>query len=129
MERASRRRREWRRGWRGDHAGVFGDEEHGELETGVLGVKAGDEFGFGFWEVEGDAIGFRYGGYEEAEEAEDLREGTAKNVPAENAAESEKAVAIGLIIDDVAQAEAAGHQQDADYGHGEGEFIADHLRG
>src|SRR6266481_5640311 len=98
----------------GDHAGVFGDEEHGELEAGVFGVKAGDQFGFGLGEIEGDAIGFRYGGYEEAEEPEDLRKWSAKNVPAKNAAESEKAVAIGLIIDDVAQAEAAGHQQDAD---------------
>src|SRR5882762_375377 len=93
----------------GDHAGVFGDEEHGELEAGVLGVKAGDEFGFGFGEIEGDAIGFRDGGDEEAEKAEDLREGSAKNVPAENAAESEKAVAVGLIVDDVAEAEASGH--------------------
>src|SRR5882672_7511063 len=82
----------------GDHAGVFGDEEHGELEAGVLGMKAGHEFGFGFRKVEGDAIGFGHGGYEEAEEAEDLREGSAKNVPTKNAAESEKTVAIGLIV-------------------------------
>src|SRR6266403_1949484 len=113
----------------GDHAGVFSDEEHGELEAGVFGVETGDEFGFGFGEIEGDAIGFRYGGNEEAEEAEDLREGAAKNVPAKNAAQAEKAVTIGLIVDDVAQAEAAGHQQDADYGHGQGEFVADHLGG
>ena len=56
-----------------DHAGVFGDEKHGELEAGILGVESGDEFGFGFRQIERHAIGFRDGGDEEAEEADDLR--------------------------------------------------------
>src|SRR5229473_5591925 len=113
----------------GDHAGVLGDEKHRELETGVFGVEAADELLFGFRKVEGGAIGFGDGGDEEAEEAEDLRKGSGENVPAENPAPTEKAVGVGLSVNDVAQAELSGHEQHADYGHGEREFVADHLRG
>src|SRR5216683_2297929 len=113
----------------GDHAGVLGDEEHGEFEAGVFGVEAADELLFGFGKVEGGAIGFRDGGDEEAEEAENLRKGSGENVPAENSAPIEQAVGIGLSVNDVAQAELPGHQQHADYGHGQREFVADHLRG
>src|ERR1700686_624638 len=35
----------------------------------------------------------------------------------------------GLTVDDLAEAKAAGHQQDADYGHGERKFVTDHLGG
>ena len=59
-------------------------------------MKAGDELGFGFGQVEWDAIGFGDGGDKEAQEAEDLRERSGKDIPAEDAAQSEKAVAVGL---------------------------------
>src|SRR6266852_8236550 len=113
----------------GDHAGVLGDEEHGELEAGVFGVEAADELLFGFRKVEGGAIGFRDGGDEEAEEAENLRKGSGENVQAENPAPIEKAVGVGLSVNNVAQAELSGHEQHADHGHGQREFVADHLRG
>ncbi len=37
----------------GDHVGVLGHEEHGELHGAVLGVVAGDEFGFGLGRSKG----------------------------------------------------------------------------
>src|SRR6266478_1370465 len=112
-----------------DHTGVLGDKEHGEFEAGVFGVKTADEFLFSFGKVEGGAIGFRDGGDEEAEEAEDLRKGSGENVPVENSAPAEKAAGVGLSVNDVAQAELSGHEQHADYRHGQREFVADHLRG
>src|SRR5580704_18382339 len=55
----------------GDHVRVFRHEEHGEFEAGIFGVKAADEFGFTFGEIEGSAIGFGDSGHEIAEKAND----------------------------------------------------------
>src|SRR3954469_3057448 len=74
----------------GDHAGVFGDKKHGELEAGVFGVEAGDQFRFSFGKIEGGAIGLRYRGDKEAQKAEQLREGAGKNIPTENAVPAEE---------------------------------------
>ena len=78
----------------GDHVGVLGHEEHGELHGAVLGVVAGDEFGFGLGQVEGRAVGLGVGGHEVDEEGDELE--AAEDVPREQAVG-------GLAVDDVAQ--------------------------
>src|SRR5271167_2488676 len=79
----------------GDHVGVLGHEEHGELHGAVFGVVAGDEFGFGFGEVEGGAVGFGVRGHEVDKKRDELE--AAEDIPAE--------YAVGaLAVDDVAQA-------------------------
>ena len=45
----------------GEHVGVFGHEEHGELHRAVFGVVAGHQFGLRFRQVEGNAVGLREG--------------------------------------------------------------------
>ena len=64
----------------GDHVGVLGHEEHGELHGAVLGVVAGDELGFGLGKVEGRAVGLGVGGHEVDEEGDELE--AAEDVPA-----------------------------------------------
>src|SRR5271168_840753 len=79
----------------GDHVGVLGHEEHGELHGAVFGVVAGDEFGFGFGEVEGGAVGLGVRGHEVDKKRDELE--AAEDIPAE--------YAVGaLAVDDVAQA-------------------------
>src|SRR2546425_12181205 len=57
-----------------DHACVFRDEKHGELEARVFGVKTGNELRFGFRQIERSAIRLRHGGDKKTEKAENLRE-------------------------------------------------------
>ena len=57
-------------------------EKHGKPETRILGVIAGDEFGFGFGEIERQAIGFRDRGREIAEKAQNLRQRGTEQIPA-----------------------------------------------
>src|SRR5579859_1940960 len=52
----------------GDHVGIFGHEEHGELHGAVLSVVAAGEFGFRFRKIEGSAVGFSIRGGEVDEE-------------------------------------------------------------
>src|SRR5947208_9283162 len=108
----------------GDHAGVFSDEKHGELEAGVFRVEAGDQLGFGFGKIEGDAIGFRHGGDKKTKKAEELREWSGKNVPTEDAVPSEEAGRAALALDNVAEAETAAHEEHADDRHGQRQFVA-----
>ena len=50
------------------HVGVFGHEERGELHAAVFGVESGDQFVFGFGQIERHAIGFgERGDQEDAE--------------------------------------------------------------
>ena len=104
----------------GDHAGVFGDEKHRELEAGVLRVKTGDELGFRFGKIERHAVGFRYRRDEKAEESQNLR----PDVPAQDAALG----MVGLRINDVAQVKTAREKQHADDRHRERKLVAHHLR-
>ena len=67
----------------GDHVGVLGHEEHGELHGAVLGVVAGDQLGFGLGQVEGRAVGLGVGGHEVDEEGDELE--AAEDVPGEHA--------------------------------------------
>src|SRR5579859_1973109 len=98
-----------------NHAGVFRDEEHGELEAGIFGVEAGDEFGFSFRQIEGHAVGFGNGGDKEAEKTHDLRKAmNAEDIPAQEAV-----LAAVLLIDNFRETETVGHQHHADYGHSE----------
>src|SRR2546425_3510914 len=103
-----------------DHACVFRDEKHGELEARVFGVKTGDELRFGFRQIERSAIRLCHGGYKKTEKAENLR----KNVPAE---QSEVRMPA-LRRDDVSEIEAVGHEQHADDGKRERELVTHHLR-
>src|SRR5271154_2740929 len=89
----------------GDHVGVFGHEEHGELHGAVLGVVAGDEFGFGFGQVEGGAVGLGVGGHDVDEEGDELE--ATEEVPREHAM-------CALAVDDVAKAEGLGAEDNAD---------------
>ena len=77
-----------------DHAGVFGDEEHGELHARVFRVEARNEFGLSLRQVERHAICFRDGRGEETEKADDLRE----DIPAHQAL-----AGLRLLLDDAAQ--------------------------
>ena len=43
----------------GEHAKVFTKEKQRELEAGVFREVAGDDFGFGFRQIERRAVGFR----------------------------------------------------------------------
>src|SRR5215469_7425322 len=56
-----------------DHVRVFGHEKHRELEGRVLGVEAGDKFCFRFGQIKGNAVGFRDGRSQIADESEKLR--------------------------------------------------------
>src|SRR3989442_3410124 len=103
-----------------DHACVFRDEKHGELEARVFGVKSGNELRFGFRQIERSAIRLCHGGYKKTEKAENLR----KNVPAE---QSEVRMPA-LRRDDVSEIEAVGHEQHADDGKRERELVTHHLR-
>ena len=104
----------------GDHVGVLGHKEHGELHRGILGVVSGDEFGFGFGQVEGGAVGLGVGGHEVDEEGDELE--AAEDVPAPRT--------VGrLAVDDVAKAERSCAENDADERKAQGELVADHLRG
>src|SRR5262249_35961053 len=115
-----------------DHRGVFGDEEHGELEASVFRVEARDEFGFGFGKIERGAIGFCNGRSEEADEANNLREQEAVARPADDIP-AKKANVFGIVLLFNQALQAKGilfrHEQHTDNGHGECELIADHLRG
>ncbi len=102
----------------GDHVGVFGHEEHGELHGAVFGVVAGGELALGFGKIEGGAVGFGVGGHEVDEEGDELE--SAEEVPREQAVR-------GLDVDDVAKAERSGAHDDADEGKAEGELVADDL--
>ena len=95
----------------GDHVGVLGHEEHGELHGGVLGVIAGDELGFGLGEIEGGAVGLGVGGHEVDEEGDELE--AAEEVPGAGAMG-------GLGGDDVAQGEGLGAEHDANEREAEG---------
>src|SRR3984885_4436612 len=83
----------------GDHVGVLGHEEHGELHGGVLGVVAGAELGLGLGKVEGGAVGFGVGSGEVDEESNELK--AAEEVPGEQTVRT-------LTVDDVAEAERLG---------------------
>src|SRR4029077_4743797 len=91
------------------------------FEAGILRVKPGDKLGFGFGKIERNTVGFRDGRNEEAKEPQNLRE----DVPAKKS----PLRVMRLRVDNLAQVEAAGHQKHADGGHGQREFIADHLGG
>ena len=54
----------------GDHAGVLAQKEQRELQAGIFGVVAGDQFRFSLGEIEGQPIGLRDGGDEIAEKAD-----------------------------------------------------------
>ena len=88
-------------------------------------MESGDQFVFGFWEIEGDAVGFGEGGDHEDAEAKNLRERSLKNCPARDEAEVESA----LAVDQLAEAERVKHQQRRGDRHGHRQLIADHLRG
>ena len=103
----------------GDHVGVFGHEEHGELHGAVFGVVAGDELGLGFGEVEGRAVGFGIGGHQVDEEGDDLE--AAEDVPgAQPWADWSRRCRGGG---------ATGAHDDADQREAEGELVADDLGG
>src|SRR5262249_36816125 len=106
--------------------GVFRDEKHGELEAGVFRVETGDEFGFGFGKIEGSAIRLRDGRGEEADKPNYLRERCGDDVPS---GEQSPKDASALAFDNALKAEGVHHEQNANDGHGEGEFVANHLRG
>src|SRR5882724_10826998 len=101
-DRAERRHR--------DHAGVFGDEKHGELKAGIFGVESGDQFGFRLRKIERHTIGFSNGGDKETEEPGDLGERTnSENIP------SKKSIFRAVLLaDDFGEAEAVGHQEHTD---------------
>src|SRR5580700_337513 len=80
----------------GNHIGVFGHEEHGKLHRAVFGVVTGDEFGFGFRQVEWRAIGLCVCSHEVNEEGNELK--ATEEVPAPDAMRA-------LAVDDIAQAE------------------------
>src|SRR5208282_4008756 len=106
----------------GDHVGVFGHEVAGKLHGAILGVVSRDQFGFSFRQVKWNAIGFRIGGNQVNEEADEL---PVKNIPARN--EAQESASLG--IDNRAQAETARLNDDADEGKSQPNFITDHLRG
>ena len=90
----------------GDHVGVFRHEEHGKLHGAVLGVVSRDQFSFRFRQIERNAVGFGIGSHQVYEEADNL---SLKNIPARNHVKP----ASGLRVDDVLQAEASRHDQNA----------------
>ena len=104
----------------GDHVGVLGHEEHGELHRAVLGVIAGDKLGLGLGQIEGGAVGFGVGGHQVDEEGDDLQ--AAEDVPADEAVRR-------LRGNDGAQINGPGAQHDAHQRQAEGELIADQLGG
>src|SRR5262249_43040376 len=113
-----------------DHRGVFRDEKHGELEASIFRMKTGNQFRLSFGEIERCAVGFRDGRSKEADEADDLGPEEAlmrpgKNVPAKDA---DAPLGVCLLHDDFLEAEGVSHEEHADDGHGEGEFVTNHLR-
>ena len=104
----------------GDHVGVFGHEEHGELHGAVLGVIAGDELAFGLGQIEGRAVGLGVGGHEVDEEGDELE--AAEDVPAERCRGRTGCSTMSRRLSD------CGAQHDADQRKAERELVADHLR-
>ena len=107
-----------------DDVAVLGHEERRKTHARVLGVKAGNELGFGFGQVEGDAIGFGECGSQENDEAEDLWDRRSEDAPLGDQAEVESC----LAVDHFAEAQRVEHQQRSHDGKSHGEFVADHLR-
>lgn len=103
-----------------EHGAVFGEEEEREANAGVFSVIAGDEFGFGFGEVERGAFVGGEGGDEE-----DGGGGESEGV-----AEAEPSVETPLLeVGDGQEVEcASGHDGDED-GEAERDFVGDHLAG
>src|SRR5438477_1100401 len=110
----------------GDHAGVFSNKKHGELEAGIFGMESGDEFRLCFGQIERHAIGFRDGGNKKTKKANDLRKAAVKSkrVPGKQAP-----FAVLLLADNFGQAKTVRHEHNAHDRHGHGKFVADHLRG
>ncbi len=104
-----------------NHVGVFGHEEHGKLHGTVLGVVSRNQFGFGFRQVKRKAIGLRIRRHQINEEADNL---PMKNIPPRN----ETPEMSSLCIDDSAQAEAAGLDQNSNQRKSKRNFVTDHLR-
>ena len=80
-----------------------------------------DEFLFGLGEIEGGAIGFGMDADQEHCECQGLGE----DVPGGD----EVAPTVGLALDDGVKVERAVHQDDAEDGQAEGDFIGDHVGG
>src|SRR6185437_47542 len=104
----------------GDHVGVLGHEEHGELHGAVFGMVAGDEFGLGLGEIKRRAVGLGIGGHEVDEEGDELE--AAEEVPRDEAVG-------GLDVNDGTQVERAGAEDDADQREAEGKLVTDELGG
>src|SRR5579864_647307 len=104
-----------------DHVRVFRHKEHGKLHRAVFCVIASHQFRFGFREIKRDAIRLSVGCDQVTKESDEL---SVKNVPARN-----KSPEVSrLCVDNRAQAEAAGHDQNADQREPKRNLIADHLR-
>ncbi len=105
----------------GEHAEIFAEEKQRELEAGVFREIAGDDFGFGFRQIERRAVGFRERRDEEQNESN--QSPRREHMPVRDA----EGVMV-LVGDDVVQVERA---DDHHHGHGgkdERDFVADHLR-
>ena len=74
-------------------------------------MVAGDELRLGLGEIEGGAVGLGVGAHQVDQEGDDLE--AAEDVPGERAV-------CGLRVDDVAQVERAGAEDDSDEGETEG---------
>ena len=100
-----------KRGDAGDrhHVGVLGHEEAGEFHAAVFGMEAGNQFVFGFRQVEREAICFSKTGDHENHEAENLREWHLENIPAGD----ESQIVTRLAGGDIAKAQMIRQQQRA----------------
>src|SRR5689334_11433824 len=99
-----------------EHVDVFGQEEERKLHRAVFRVKTGDEFGFGFGQIERNAI--RLGN--RGDQVNDETERVEKYVPT-------RAVPGGLVLDDLSEIECAGEHDDADQAQAERELVRNHL--
>src|SRR5947209_6617754 len=98
----------------------FGKHIERPAEAAELGVITGDELGFGFGKVEGNAIGFSNGRDHEDEKWKDHGAVVGEEKPP---------VLCELLGDDGIQAKGAGHSNASEQAEAECYFVADKLGG
>jgi hypothetical protein len=97
----------------GDDVDVLREEEHRELQRGVLGVEAADELALGLGEVERRAVGLA----RDRDDVDDERHRQRDDEPA-----------VVLRRDDLAGRQRAGVEEHGDERERHGDLVADDLR-
>jgi hypothetical protein len=106
------------------HVAVLSHEKRGEFHAAVFGMESGDQFVFGFREVEGHAIGFGEGRDHKQNEADDVEGEDLEDGPPGKETEEE----AGLAVDNAAETERVQRKQRRGNRQRHRQLVTDHLR-